>query len=221
MAINFLKILSNQSNEPEEIAEQIVALEQKQIECKKQHGLLRDQAKALRQQKLCGEAITDEQVKDADRKAENAILDLEAITEGIVKLEEKLRATFESIRDNGQNATAERQSVLLPERARLCEELARSKAKLLVVAEQLLGKVKAEERLRSGSIFESDPDIDPLMKKEEEKLRASVKQPTYYKKISEVQSYGSWATALNVNEEVQRVLDKHRRNIEAPLRENA
>lgn len=219
MAINFLKILNNQSNDPEAIAEQIVALEQKQIEYKKQHGLLRDQAKALRQQKLCGEAIADEQVKDADRKAENAILDLEAVSEGIVKLEEKLRATYESIRDNGQNATAEGQNALLPERNRLCEELARSKAELLVVAEQLFGKVKTEERLRSGSIFEADPDTDPLMKKEEEKLRTSVKQPTYYKKISEVQSYGSWASALNVNDEVQRVLDKHRRNMAAPLKE--
>ena len=218
MKFNFLKILNNQSNNPEEIAEQIVALEQKQIECEKQHDLLRTQAKELRQRKLCGEAISDDEVKEADRKAENTSLDLEAVSESIVKLEEKLRAAYESIRDNGQNVVAERQNALMPERNRLGEELARAKARLLIVAEQLWGS-SARERLRNGMAFDTDHETDHWMKEEEEKLRASVRQPTYCQKISEIQGYDSWIMRLNVNDEVQRVLDKHRKNMGVPLKE--
>src|SRR3989338_4530371 len=98
MKLNFLKVLNNQSNNPEEIAEQIVGLELKQIEYEKQRDLLRTQTKELRQRKLCGEAITNDQIKEADRKAENAGLDLEAVTESLAKLEERLRAAYESIR---------------------------------------------------------------------------------------------------------------------------
>ncbi|MEK7200396.1 MAG: hypothetical protein AAB212_10850, partial [Bacteroidota bacterium] len=122
MKLNFLKVLNNQSNNPEEIAEQIVALELKQIEYEKQRDLLRIQTKELRQRKLCGEAIIDDQVKEADRKAENAGLDLEAVTESLAKLEERLRAAYESIRDSGNTVSGQRLNAILPEYNRLNEE---------------------------------------------------------------------------------------------------
>ncbi len=219
MKLNFLKTLNSQTNDPEEIAEQIVAMEQKQSEYEKQLGLLRIEAEDLRQRKLCDEPISDDQVREADRMVENARLDSEAVAKVIVKLGEKLRETYEAIAQNANDVAGKKQNALLPERTKLIGELAKAKAKLLVVAEQLLGRAKAEERLRRGTIFESDPDTDPLMKEEEEKLRASLKHPTYYEKIMEIQSEATWASALRVDEEVSRVLDKYRRKTAAPLKE--
>lgn len=220
MKLNFLKVLSNQSNNPEEIAEQIVALEQKQTECEKQHELLRTQAKELRQRKLCGEAITEDQVKEADCKAENSSLDLEAVTESITKLEERLRAAYESIRDNGHTVSGQRLNAILPEYNRLNEELALAKAKLLVIAEQLWGNATAQHKLRHGYVFDNDDKTDHIMKEEVEKLRTAVKQPTYYTKYAEAQSYSSWTMGMNINYEIENVLNKHRRSMGVPLKEN-
>lgn len=219
MKLNFLKVLSNQSNNPEEIAEQVVALEQKQMEYENQYEMLRTQAKELRQRKLCGEAITDEQVKESDRKAENASLDLEAVTESITKLEERLRSAYESIRDNGNTVCGQRLNVILPEYNRLNEELALAKAKLLVIAEQLWGNAEAQHKLRTGGVFINDDKTDHIIREGAEKLRASVKQPTYYTKYSEAQSYSSWTMRMNIDYEIENVLNKYRRNMGVPLKE--
>ena len=209
MKFNFLKILNNQSNNPEEIAEQIVALEQKQIEYEKQRDLLRTQAKELRQRKLCGEAITDDQVKEADRKAENASLDLEAVAESILKLEEKLQKTYEAIVENGGAVYAQKINAITPEFDRLTEELARAKAKVFIIAQQLWG-YGAEVKLRRGQFFDDDPQADAMMKEEVEKLRATIKEPTYYTKYTEAQNYSNWINNLNISTESERLLNKQR-----------
>ena len=112
MKLNFLKVLNNQNNTPDEIAEQIVGLEQKQIEYEKQLDVLRQQAKELRQKKLCGEVVSDAQINEADRKVENANLDLEAVAESIVKLTDKLHETYQAIIDNAYIVTGERTKAL-------------------------------------------------------------------------------------------------------------
>ena len=218
MKFNFLKILNNQSNNPEEIAEQIVALEQKQIEYEKQRDLLRTQAKELRQRKLCGEAITDDQVKEADRKAENASLDLEAVAESILKLEEKLQKTYEAIVENGSAVFAQKINAITPEFDRLTEELARSKAKVLIIAQQLWG-YNAEVKLRRDQFFDDDPQADRIMKEEAEKLRVSVKEPTYFTKYTEAQNYSSWISALNISQESERLINKQRAKMGVAINE--
>ena len=107
MKLNFLKVLSNQNNTPEEIAEQIVGLEQKQVEYEKQIDVLRQQAKEFRQKKLCGEIVSDGQINEADHKVDNANLDLEAVSESITKLEEKLHKTYSSFQKFCNTATEE------------------------------------------------------------------------------------------------------------------
>ena len=218
MKFNFLKILNNQSNNPEEIAEQIVALEQKQIEYEKQRDLLRTQAKELRQRKLCGEAITDDQVKEADRKAENACLDLEAVAESILKLEEKLQKTYEAIVENGSAVFAQKINAITPEFDRLTEELSRAKAKVLIIAQQLWG-YNAEVKLRRGQFFDDDPQADRIMKEEAEKLRVSVKEPTYFTKYTEAQNYSSWISALNISQESERLINKQRAKMGVAINE--
>ncbi len=218
MKLNFLKVLSNQNNTPEEIAEQIVALEQKQIEYEKQLDALRNQAKELRQKKLCGEVVSESQINEADRKVENTNLDLEAVTESITKLEEKLHKTYDAIVENGNNVYIEKIKAIEPEYDRLTGELARAKAKVFVIAQQLLG-YNAEVKLRRGSFFDDDPLLDHIMKEEAEKLRASVKEPTYFTKYTEAQHYSNWISGMNVQQESERVINKQRAKMGVAVKE--
>ena len=218
MKLNFLKVLNNQNNTPEEIVEQMVALELKQVEYEKQLDVLRQQAKELRQKKLCGEAITEGQIHEADRKVENTNLDLEAVSESIVKLEEKLVKTYEAIVQNGSAVCSQKINAIAPEFDRLTEELAKAKAKVLVIAQQLWG-YNAEVKLSRGQFFDADPQADRIMKEEAEKLKSSVKEPTYYTKYNEAQNYSSWVSGLNINEEKERLLNRQRAKMGVPAKE--
>lgn len=218
MKLNFLKVLNNQNNTPEEIAEQIVALEQKQIEYQKQRDVLRQQTKELRQKKLCGEIVSEPQIADADRRVENANLDLEAVAESIAKLNDKLRKTYEAIIENGQAVAGQKIKAIELEHDRLTEELARAKAKVLVIAEQLWG-VGIISRLKDSSVFDDDPKTDQIMKDEADKLRSSVKEPTYYSKFRQAESYSSWTSGININDEMNSILEKHRAKMDVPVKE--
>lgn len=218
MKLNFLKVLNNQNNTPEEIAEQIVALEQKQIEYQKQRDALRQQAKELRQKKLCGETVSEAQIADADRRVENANLDLEAVAESIDKLNDKLRKTYEAIIENGQAVAGQKIKAIELEHDRLMEELARAKAKVLVIAEQLWG-TSIIRNLKDSSVFDDDPNTDQFMKDEADKLRSSVKEPTYYSKFRQAESYSSWTSGININDEMSSILEKHRAKMDVPVKE--
>lgn len=218
MKLNFLKVLNNQNNTPEEIAEQIVALEQKQIEYEKQLDALRQQAKELRQKKLCGEIVSDSQINEADRKVENASLDLEAVNESITKLIDKLRKTYESIVANGHIVGGQKMKIIEPERDRLMDELAHAKAKLLVVAEQIWG-LGVIRKLKDSVVFDDNDKTDPIMKEDVERLRMAVKQPTYYDKYQQAQSYSSWTNNLRVEDEIVRVLEQQRIKVRVPVKE--
>ena len=218
MKLNFLKVLNNQNNTPEEIAEQMVALEQKQVEYEKQIDALCHQAKELRQRKLCGEPVSDSQINEADRKVENANLDLEAVIESIARLDEKLLKTYEGIVENGGMVYTQKINAISPEFDRLTEELARAKAKVFVIAQQLFG-YNAEVKLRKGQFFDDDPQMESIMKEEVEKLKASVKEPTYFTKYTEAQNYSSWISALNIDQESERLLNKQRAKVGVPVKE--
>lgn len=216
MKLNFLKVLNNQNNTPEEIAEQIVGLEQKQIEYEKQLEALRQQAKELRQKKLCSEAVSEAQINEADRKVENARLDLEAVSESIAKLNDKLHKTYESIVANGNIVAGQKMKTIEPEHDRLMEELARAKAKILVIAEQLWG-AGVIRKLKDSVIFDDDAKTDQIMNEEVDRLRMAVKQPTYYSKYQQAQSYSSWTNSLRIGDEVGRLLDGQRAKVNMPV----
>lgn len=218
MKLNFLKVLNNQNNTPEEIAEQMVALELKQVEYEKQLDALRQQAKELRQKKLCGEVVSESQINEADRKVENTSLDLEAVTESIARLGDKLRKTYEVIVENGNAVHAQKINAIAPELDRLTEELALAKAKVLVISEQLWG-YNAEVKLRRGQFFDDDSKSDGIMKEEAEKLKTSVKEPTYFTKFTEAKNYSNWISSLNIDQESERLLNKQRAKMGVPVKE--
>ena len=108
MKLNFLKVLNTNKTTPDEIAAEIAALEARQKDCEQELSGLREQAKDLRKRRLCGETVSEADIKDADHKVESVGLDLEAIVESIAKLDEKLRNTLQAIKDDGVDESQRR-----------------------------------------------------------------------------------------------------------------
>lgn len=48
------------------------------------------------------------------------------------------------------------------------------------------------------------------MKEEVEKLKSSVKEPTYYSKYQQAQNYSSWTNSLRIDDEASRLLERQR-----------
>lgn len=208
MKLNVLNVLNKKSSS-DEIAEQIVLLEEKAREAMSERDALRAAAKELRQQKLCGEAITDAQVKEADSRAESAVLDLEAIEETMQKLKSKLTAVLEDIKQKNTPECQKRRSAIIADRQKAKAEIAKAKARLLVAAEAYHGP-SAEYYVKDGSIFLSGDETDVLYREEVERCRDQVKRPTYYEKKCEIDNYSNRISEMRVEEEVERLLNKYR-----------
>jgi len=209
MKLNFLKILNNQGNSSDEIAEQIALLEGKQAEVETQRDALRREAKELRQRKLCGEAVSDIQIKEADRKLEDVTLTLEAIGESLPKLNNKLRHALEEEKREGHKVVNKIHKSLLAERKELDEEFARQRGRLLAFAESILGPV-AETYMKDGRLFMHDSATHNIYLREAERTRAAMKRPTYYEKNKENDDYSERLTEFDLDKEVEAVLARHR-----------
>ena len=58
-----------------------------------------------------------------------------------------------------------------------------------------------------------------MMKEEIEKLRVSGKEPTYFTKYNEAQTYSSWINNLNISMESESLLNKQRAKMGVPVKE--
>ena len=57
------------------------------------------------------------------------------------------------------------------------------------------------------------------MKEEIERLMVSVKEPAYFIKRNEADSYSSWITSLNVQQESERLLNNQRAKMGVAVKE--
>lgn len=209
MKLNFLKVLNTNKSSTDEIAAEIAALEQKQKECEQEYASLMDQAKSLRSNRLCGEAVSEADIRDADRKADSTRLDIEAVSETISKLRAKLHDVFQAIKDNHVAESQRRWDSIAGDRRKAVEEVARAKAHLLVAGEAYVGSF-ADQITRNGQIFNHDKETHELFLSESDRLRAQLKKPTYFEKKQEMESSSRWALEMNVDEEVETAIEKYR-----------
>ena len=215
MKLNFLNVLNKQSS-PDEIAQEIVVLEAKEREATKEHDSLKDAAKELRTRRLCGENVSDDQIKVADRKCESASLDIEAIKEMIGNLTNKLHAGFEEIKIKGLPGSQEKRSALILEHQRVSDEIVKVQARLVVLAETYHG-VGADTFGRTGRLFWVSPDAESSYYAELDRCRAQIKHPTYYDRKVEADNYARWISEMSIDDEVRQVLDKYRGAMTKPL----
>jgi hypothetical protein len=211
MKINFLNVLNHKSTS-DEIAEQIVLLEAKQAETEKEKEKLRNLSKELRQRKLCGEAVSDAQIKDADLRVEDVNLTIETINDSIAKLKERLYQALEDEKDESHVLVNKRHKALLAERKALDEEFARMHARILVFAESMLGSL-AEVYMKDGRLFRHNTDTHHIFKDEYEKAKRDLKHPTYYEKQVENESLSESLRQFDADKVFEAVLEKQRNKL--------
>lgn len=209
MKINFLNVLNRKSTS-DEVAEQIVLLETRQHETEKEKEKLRKASKELRQKKLCGEAVSDAQIKDSDLRAEDIDLTIETIGESIAKLKERLYQAIEEEKDENHVLVNKRHRALLAERKALDEEFARMHARILVFAETILGSL-AEVYIKDGRLFRYNGDTYYVFKDEYEKAKSELKHPTYYEKQVGNECLSESIRQFDPDKAFEALIDKHRK----------
>ena len=107
MKLNFLNILNKKST-PDEIVEQIVALEKKHRQYQKEYDEAKEKVKEIRSRAICDEKINPDAVKQADKRFDEAKINLEIVTESMEKLKAKLNEALSALReDESRNLIAE------------------------------------------------------------------------------------------------------------------
>ena len=211
MKLNFLNVLK-QKSPSNDIAEQIVLLEKKLLDVEKEKGKLKESAKELRQRKLCGEEISDAQIKDADTAVKDIDLTIEAITESVAKLKEKLNVTLEDEKEVKRVNAGETNKELCAERKMLNEELARYHARFLAFAETIFGSL-ADVYMKDGRMFRFNGETKDVFEDEYAKAKTAIKHPTYYEKNLEYERNWQWILEFDLNKEVELIMEKRRGKI--------
>ena len=87
MKLNFLNVLKGKSS-PDEIVEQIVALEEKQKQCEKEKQDAKERVKEIRSSVMCGEKVNPNAVREADSALEECNINLDVVSENLERLKE-------------------------------------------------------------------------------------------------------------------------------------
>lgn len=212
MKLNFLNVMNKKAS-PDEIAEQIVALEIKQKECERDRDISKILCKEVRGKTLCGERISPEIIRNADKDHDEAVLNLEIVTESIEDLKSKLTQAVNVHRDEEAKRLAEMRKRIDREMEKAKLELAKAKGRLVGLAIGIYGHSAAAQRhledsrsftyTRADQFYE-DFDI------EERKAVAELRRPSVADLLDEAQQKDRWLQLFNVDEECSRVLKKYR-----------
>ena len=212
MKLNFLNALNGKVNH-EEIAEQIIALEIKQKECENERNLSKILCKEVRGKTLCGEKISPDVIKNADKGYEEALLNLEIVTEGLEDLGKKLTVELEAYRQDEAKRISNMRSKLEQEREKVMREFAKAKGRLLGLAFGIYGHPAVARRhlevLRSFTYTNTD-QFHEEFEAEQNKIVAELKRPTFADLEEECQQKDRWLSSFNIDEEYALILKKYR-----------
>jgi len=211
MKLNFLNVLK-QKSPSNDIAEQIVLLERKLLDVEKNKGDLKESAKELRQRKLCGEEISDAQIKEADTLVKDIDLTVDAITESVTKLKEKLTDALEDEKEASRLDAGRKNKELCAERKMLDKEFARLHARLLAFAETILGSL-ADVYMKDGRLFRFNGDTRRVFEDEYGKAQSSIKHPTYHEKQMEYERQCQWYREHDLGKEFESKIEMQRKKI--------
>jgi len=211
MKLNFLNALNGKANH-EEIAEQIVALEIKRKECEEERDIAKYLCKEIRGKVLCGEKVSKDAVKDADKAYEEASLNLEVVTESIEELKKKLYEALQAYRDNEAKGLVDLRKRLAEERDKAQHEFAKARGRLFGIA---LGIYKYPERARVSLL---DPQnfipsaTNPFFEEfeaEKKKALTELKRPTVADLEDECEAKDTWLNRFDPEEEYRNIIRKY------------
>jgi len=212
MKLNFLNVLKGKST-PDEIAEQIVALEEKQKICEKEKQDAKERSKEIRSRIMCGEKINPNAVKEADSALEECNINLDVVSESLEKLKEKLEGSFIALKDEASQKVIEIRRRLNRERDKAKLDLWKAKGKLFGLAFALHGHPETTRR-----DLESFPAFSPSVGTEEydvfhaEKDRVidGLNRPTLADVEEEIRGKSNWVSTFDLEKEIRRIMRKQR-----------
>ena len=212
MKLNFLNVLKGKST-PDEIAEQIVALEEKQEICEKEKQDAKERAKEIRSRIMCGEKVNPDAVKEADSALEECNINLDVVSGSLEKLKEKLEGSFIALKDEASQKVIEIRRRLNRERDKVKLDLWKAKGKLFGLAFALHGHPETTRR-----DLESFPAFSPSVGTEEydvfhaEKDRVidGLNRPTVADVEEEIRGKSNWVSTFDLEKEIRRIMRKQR-----------
>ena len=212
MKLNFLNVLKGKST-PDEIAEQIVALEEKQKICEKEKQDAKERSKEIRSRIMCGEKINPNAVKETDSALEECNINLDVVSESLEKLKEKLEGSFIALKDEASQKVIEIRRRLNRERDKAKLDLWKAKGKLFGLAFALHGHPETTSR-----DLESFPAFSPSVGTEEydvfhaEKDRVidGLNRPTVADVEEEIRGKSNWVSTFDLEKEIRRIMRKQR-----------
>jgi len=215
MKLNFLNVL-NKKSAPDEIAEQIVALEVKKAQCEKARDKAKGACKELRGKTMCGEMVDSDAIKRADKAYEEAVLDLETVIDSLEELNKRLYIALETHRDEESKQINDDRHKWADEKEKLLREADRLKGRLMGL---MIGIYRYEEdavvQLQTSPSFlfsNTHPHFAEFCV-EKDKVLADLKKPTPADLENAIQQKDRWLFNFNVEEEYRDILNKYRAKI--------
>ena len=212
MKLNFLNVLKEKSS-PDEIAEQIVALEEKQKLCEKEKQDAKEKAKEIRSRIMCGEKVNPNAVKEADSALEECNINLDVVSESLEKLKEKLEEAFIALKDEESQKVIEARKRFNRERDKVKLDLWKAKGKLFGLAFALHGHPEVTRR-----DLESFPAFSPSVGTEEydvfhaekDRIIAGLNRPTVADVEEEIRGKSHWVSQFDLEDEIKQIMRRYR-----------
>ena len=212
MRLNFLNVLKGKST-PEEIAEQIVALEEKQKLCEQEKAEAKEKAKEIRSRVMCGERVNPDAMKQADLVLEECDINLDVVTESLTKLKTKLEEALTAKRDEESKRIIEDRNAMNREKDKAILELWRAKGKLFALAFAIYGHPETTRRH-----LEEFPEFSPglgsdaykIFHAEIDKGIAELRHPTVSDVAEDIRCRDHWVSHFDLEREVKALMRKYR-----------
>lgn len=219
MKLNFLNVLKGKST-PEEIAEQIVALEEKQKLCEQEKIEAKEKAKEIRSRVMCGERVNPEAVKLADLALEECNINLDVVAESLAKLKTKLEESLIAKRDEELKRIIEDRNDMNRKKDEAILDLWRAKGKLFGLAYAIYGHPETTRRQ-----LQEYPSFTPSMgtneynafHPEKEKVIAELRRPTIADVEEDIRSRDHWVSHFDIEQEINALMKKYRPEPVKPL----
>jgi hypothetical protein len=212
MKLNFLNVLKGKSS-PEEIAEQIVALEEKQKLCEQEKVEAKEKAKEIRSRVMCGERINPEAVKLADLALEECNINLDVVAESLAKLKIKLEEALIVKRDGEMKRIIEDRNAMNREKDKATIELWKAKGRLFGLAYAVYGHPEVtRRRLQEYPSFSPNLGTEEYnaFHEEKEKIIAELRRPTIADVEEDIRSRDHWVSHFDLEHEIATLMKKYR-----------
>jgi len=211
MKLNFMNVLNKKST-PDEIVEQIVVLEKKQRQYQKEHDEAKEKVKEIRGRAICDEKISPDKVKQADRRLDEAKINLEIVSESIDKLKAKLYETLTSLHEEETRNVVMERRVLNSKRSKSELELWREKGRLFGMAIAIYGHPEIARRR-----LEEYPSFSPALGSEQhdiyhaakDRALAEVNKPTVADIEKDIERKENWVRNFDIEEEIAKLTKRY------------